>query len=107
MQVVGQLVDVEWRSPHVILHLELEQTPESVQRWQVEIDSPQLLQSRGINRSAFNGLNVVAIILYPSMRQACTDDCHAYGLSLTEPRGNSYTLRRDISDWLTVLKRGN
>jgi len=107
IEIVGQFVGVDWGSQHTVFHIAIERSDAPSQLWHVQADSTSLLSRNGFTNSTAVGLNTVAVVMYLSRSSACENECQGYGLSLTDPKGNSYTLRRDITAMLNNLRSGN
>ncbi|MEQ8954209.1 MAG: DUF6152 family protein [Gammaproteobacteria bacterium] len=107
VEIVGQLLEVEWGSPHSTLRVEVERAGAANQVWRIQADSTTVLANRAFNVRALSGLEMVAVIAFPSTGSSCGDVCSAYGLSLRDPNNNSYTLSGDISDRLRDYLRRN
>ncbi len=107
IELVGQVAGVEWENPHAVLHIEIQRATGPNQLWLVQLDSPHDLLGQLFTRNTINNLNWVAVVMYLSLSNSCEDECFGYGLSLTDPMGNSYTLSREIASALTELKFGN
>ena len=107
IEIVGQVVGVEWESPHATLQIEIERATGANQVWLVQVDSPRELVERAFSSNTVSNLNFVAVVMYLSLSNSCDDECFGYGLSLTDPAGNTYTLSSEISSMLTELKVGD
>ena len=101
------MIGLDWTLPHSVLHIEIQRATGENQVWLVQLDSPRDLLERAFSRATASKLNRVAVVMYLSSDNSCEDECFGYGLSLTDPIGNTYTLSRDIASMLTELKSGN
>jgi hypothetical protein len=44
--------DVEWKLPHVLVHLDIANPDGSTVRWEIELQAPNNLQRRGLSQDA-------------------------------------------------------
>jgi hypothetical protein len=51
VMMTGTITEVEWRNPHVVLHLDTTYGGGSVANWNVETLGPILLMQQGLNRT--------------------------------------------------------
>ena len=44
---MGTVTKVEWKNPHVILHMDVKGEAGQVTNWELELNSPRMLMSQG------------------------------------------------------------
>jgi Family of unknown function (DUF6152) len=50
--LTGVVSDVEWKLPHVLVHLDIASPDGSIVRWEIEAQAPNNLQRRGLAQDA-------------------------------------------------------
>ena len=99
----GTVDRVEWINPHVVLHLNVEQPSGFSRMWLLQLDTPNSLLRKGINRRALeNGLSL-SLVVYPSLSNPCSNDCFGYALELNNMTGRPLILNQGLADSLSEL----
>lgn len=98
LDLSGTITTVEWINPHVLIHLSTEDANGFNRIWLVQVDSPNSLLRKGLNRMSLADPSLVQIRVYPSMTNSCGIQCYGYGYELTTANGREYILHQKLNE---------
>lgn len=105
IEIVGQVQSLQLSAPHAVLRVAGKDTRGADQIWVIQLDHPDTLKSMGFTALSVQQDEWVAVIAFPVRGTSCTDECSAYGLTLSDTDNNDFSLNSQISAELMRVKR--
>lgn len=102
--IEGQLVGIEWISPHVVLHIETRNESGETTEWAIQGSHPNRLLRTGVSRRTLQTGRTVTVELFESLGTSCTNTCSGYGLRLIEQSGQRYIINAEVDARVSELQ---
>lgn len=104
--ITGKVIGIEWKNPHSILLIDADPINGGIKKlWTVQVDTPNALLRRGLNRNSFSAMSQVSLEIYTSEDSSCIN-CSAYGLNITDSFTQTHLLNYQLQGSLTELNFG-
>lgn len=104
LELNGTIELAEWINPHVVLNFRTQDENGFSQLWLLQVDSPNSLLRKGINRVSLDSLGTVDILVYPSTSAPCSNTCYGYGVELRTRISATYILHNTAYELVNALQ---
>lgn len=97
VEIVGQVQSLQMISPHAVLRLAGKDTSGADQIWAIQLADPEQLKALGFSALSVKRGEWVAVIAFPVKGAGCSNECNAYGLTLSDSDNNDFSLNAQIN----------
>lgn len=97
VEIIGQVQSLQMTSPHAVLRLAGKDTSGADQIWVIQLADPEQLKALGFSALSVKRGEWVAVIAFPVKGAGCSNECNAYGLTLSDSDNNDFSLNAQIN----------